>query len=241
MTSEAATLPPANPTPEAFSTIARRALWANNAGLVQLLGLCPLLAVSTTLVNALGLGIATLAVLTVTNLLVSLSRKLLHRDVRIPIFVLIIATLVTVVEMFMAAFFYDLYRILGIFIPLIITNCAIIGRAEAFACKQDPLRATLDGFATGLGFMAVLLAMGAIRELIGHGSLLAGLDMLLGEAASSFSLTLSADGSGFLLIALPPGAFLCLGFLIAMRNWQGAVQSEQRMPLLHGPGIAAGR
>ena len=187
----------------------------------MLLGLCPLLAVSGTVVNALGLGLATTLVLAVSNLCVSLSRGLLRPEIRIPAFVLIIASAVTVTELLMQAYLYDLYLVLGIFIPLIVTNCAIIGRAEAFAARNAPLPALVDGIATGLGFCLTLVLLGALRELIGQGTLLADAHLLVGEWGRSLTLEIVPDHPGFLLAMLPPGAFIALGLLVAARNaWQ---------------------
>ena len=193
--------------------------WHNNPGIVQLLGLCPLLAVSGTLMNGLGLGIATTLVLLGSNAVVSLIRDVVRPEIRIPVFVLIIASLVTTVELVMNAFFHDLYRVLGIFIPLIVTNCAIIGRAEAFASRNDLARSALDGIAMGLGFTAVLVILGGMREIIGKGTLFDGAEMLFGEAARNWAIpVLGSDYPGFLLAVLPPGAFLGLGLLIALKN-----------------------
>ncbi len=195
--------------------------WRQNTGLVVLLGLCPLLAVTNTLVNGLALGLATMATLMLSNLCVSAMRGLLQPQIRIPAFVLIIASVVTVIELLMHAFFYDLFRVLGIFIPLIVTNCAIIGRAEAFASRNSPLPSLVDGFATGLGFCITLVLLGALRELIGHGTLLSGAEMLLGDWGQYLTLTIIPDHPGFLLAMLPPGAFFGLALLIAARNaWQ---------------------
>jgi electron transport complex protein RnfE len=199
--------------------IFRDGLWDNNAGLVQLLGLCPLLAVSNTATNALGLGLATMLVLVLTNLCVSLSRGLLRREIRIPAYVLIIASVVTVTELAMQAWFYDLYKVLGIFIPLIVTNCVIIGRAEVFASRNPVVPSVLDGLATGLGFGAVLLVLGASRELLGNGSLFNRIDMLLGQSFQGFQLQVIPDHPGFLLAILPPGAFIALGMLVALKNY----------------------
>jgi electron transport complex protein RnfE len=196
--------------------VIRTGLWTNNAGLVQLLGLCPLLAVSTSFVNGLGLGIATTLVLLASNLTVSLIRNVVRPEIRIPVFVLVIASFVTAVELAMNAWFHELFRVLGIFIPLIVTNCAIIGRAEAFASRESPGLAALDGIAMGLGFTGVLVTLGAARELIGQGTLFAGAHMMFGEAARGIELQL-ADG-GFLLALLPPGAFIGLGLLVAAKN-----------------------
>ncbi|MDH3589662.1 MAG: electron transport complex subunit E [Gammaproteobacteria bacterium] len=199
-----------------YADIIRDALWRNNTGLVQLLGLCPLLAVTTTAVNGIGLGIATTLVLIASNTLASLIRPVLRPETRIALFVLIIACLVTLVDLYMRTWFFDLHRTLGIFVPLIVTNCAILARAETFASKNDPLRAAMDGLMTGIGFALVLILMGALRELIGQGTLLAQADMLFGPAGKG--LTLYLFDNGFLIAILPPGAFLTLGLLIALRN-----------------------
>ncbi|MGB0723000.1 MAG: electron transport complex subunit E [Gammaproteobacteria bacterium] len=193
-------------------------LWQNNAGLVQLLGLCPLLAVSTTLVNGLGLGLATTLTLLGSNVIVSLIRNNVRDEIRIPVFVLVIASIVTAIELAMSAFFHDLYLILGIFIPLIVTNCSIIGRAEAFASKNGVLRSAVDGLAMGAGFTAVLVALGAFREILGKGTLFSDAHLMFGHAAEFIEITFSDDYRGFLLAALPPGAFIGLGLLIALKN-----------------------
>lgn len=201
--------------------------WRQNTGLVVLLGLCPLLAVTNTVINGLALGLATMLTLMASNLSVSVMRGLLRPEIRIPAFVLIIASVVTVIELLMHAFFYDLYRLLGIFIPLIVTNCAIIGRAEAFASRNKPLASLVDGFATGLGFCITLVLLGALREVIGRGTLLNGAQMLLGDWAQSLSLTIIPEHPGFLLAMLPPGAFIGLGLLIAARNALANRKSQQ--------------
>ena len=193
-------------------------LWSNNPGIVQLLGLCPLLAVSATLINALGLGLATLLVLTLSNFVVSCIRNIIRPEIRIPVYVLIIASLVTCVELLMNAYTHELYVALGIFIPLIVTNCAIIGRAEAFASKNKPVKAALDGFSMGLGFTLVLVVLGGLREIIGQGSLFRGADMLFGSQAADWTLQIFPQENGLLLAILPPGAFFFLGFLIALKN-----------------------
>jgi electron transport complex protein RnfE len=194
-------------------------LWHQNTGLVVLLGLCPLLAVTGTVINGLGLGLATLLTLVASNLAVSLMRGLLRPEIRIPAFVLIIASVVTVIQLLMQAFVHDLYRVLGIFIPLIVTNCAIIGRAEAFASRQRPLAAVVDGFATGLGFCLTLVLLGALRELLGRGTLLTQAELMLGETGRALELVVFPEYPGFLLAILPPGAFIGLGLLVAGRNW----------------------
>lgn len=196
----------------------RQGLWDNNPGLVQLLGLCPLLAVTGTAINGLGLGLATLFVLVLSNLAVSLTRGLVQPEIRIPVFVLIIATLVTVVDLVMQAWFSGLSRTLGIFIPLIVTNCTILGRAEAFASRRSVGEALIDGLAQGAGFAAVLIVLGAGREIVGHGTLMADAHLLLGEWARSLELVVLPEQVGLLLAVLPPGAFIGLGLLIALKN-----------------------
>lgn len=190
-------------------------LSSGNVGLVQMLGLCPLLAVSNNAVNALGLGLATVLALTATNTMVAAIRRLTRRDVRIPAFIMVIAAVVTAIELSMRAWLPALHAVLGLFIPLIVTNCALMGRAEAFASRQDPARAALDGFATGLGFLWVLLAIGAIREAIGEGSLFAGAGRLLGLPGMEFA---AEAYPGFVLALLPIGAFGVLACLVAMRQ-----------------------
>ncbi|MCP3687260.1 MAG: electron transport complex subunit E [Gammaproteobacteria bacterium] len=200
------------------STITKNGLWLSNIALVQLLGLCPLLAVTSTLVNGIGLGIATLVTLVISNTLVSLLRNLVRSEVRLPVFVLIIACVVTVIELAMQAFFYDLYLVLGIFIPLIVTNCAIIGRAEGFASKNSVGPSALDGFTMGFGFLLVLSILGGMREIIGFGTLFANASLMFGEAASRLTITINPDYNGFLLAILPPGAFFGLAILIVCKN-----------------------
>jgi electron transport complex protein RnfE len=203
-------------------------LWQQNTGLVVLLGLCPLLAVSGTVVNAIGLGLATTLTLVFSNLAVSLARRALRPEIRIPAYVLIIASVVTVIQLLMQAWFHDLYRVLGIFIPLIVTNCAIIGRAEAFASRNAPLPSLIDGLATGLGFSLALVALGALREVVGRGTLMSQASLMFGDMGASLQLTLIPDHPGFLLAMLPPGAFIGLGLLIAGRNWLDTRLSGRR-------------
>lgn len=212
-----------------YTQIIKDGLWSNNAGLVQLLGLCPLLAVTGTVINGLGLGLATTLTLVASNVSVSLIRNIVRPEIRIPVFVLIIAAIVTAIELSMNAFFHELFLILGIFIPLIVTNCAIIGRAEAFAARNNPLLAAIDGFMMGLGFTLVLVALGALREVIGHGSLLADAQLMFGEAARQLQITVFEDYRGFLLAILPPGAFIGMGLLIALKNFidQSAKKRQQ--------------
>ncbi|WP_312257113.1 electron transport complex subunit E [Stutzerimonas nitrititolerans] len=193
-------------------------LWKNNPALVQLLGLCPLLGVSNSSVNALGLGLATALVLACSNLCVSLVRGVVNTAVRLPAFVMIIAALTTCIELLMQAYTYELYQILGIFIPLITTNCVILGRADGFAAKHNPLIASFDGFIMGMGFALVLLVLGSLRELFGTGMLFANMHLLFGPVAADWQITVFSDYKGFLLAILPPGAFIVLGLLIALKN-----------------------
>ena len=201
-----------------YKKITNNGLWHNNPALIQLLGLCPLLAVSSTFINALGLGIATTLVMIGSNITVSLVRDQIKQELRIPVFVLIIASFVTVVELMMNAYLHELYKILGIFIPLIVTNCVIIARAEAFAAKNNVKASFVDGLTMGLGFTAVLLLLGGMREIIGQGTLFSQAHLMFGESFRELQLVIIDDYSGFLLAVLPPGAFIGLGFLIALKN-----------------------
>ena len=201
-----------------YTDIAREGLWRNNPALVQILGLCPLLAVTNTVINAIGLGIATAITMTLSNLTVSVIRDYVRPEIRIPVFVLVIASIVTTIELIMNAYFHELYNVLGIFIPLIVTNCNIIARAEAFASKNAPLPALFDGLMMGLGFMAVLVVLGAMREVLGQGTLFANAHLMFGEAARDLTVSVIDHYRGFLLAVLPPGAFIGLGLLIAIKN-----------------------
>ncbi|PJE40848.1 MAG: electron transport complex subunit RsxE [Pseudomonas sp.] len=201
-----------------YREIVVNSLWKNNPGLVQLLGLCPLLGVSNSVVNALGMGLATALVLACSNAAVSLIRNAVTDAVRLPAFVMIIAALTTCTELLMQAFTYELYQILGIFIPLITTNCIILGRAEAFAAKNKVSHAAFDGLMMGIGFGLVMVVIGAVRELLGTGALFANMQLLFGPIAANWQLTLFSDYKGFLLAILPPGAFLVLGLLVAGKN-----------------------
>lgn len=201
-----------------YNELSKNGLWNNNVALVQLLGLCPLLAVTGTVINGLGLGLATLLTLVLSNMVVSMIRNWVRPEVRVPVFVMIIASIVTTIELSMNAWFYDLYKVLGIFIPLIVTNCSILARAEAYASKNRVLPSATDGFMMGVGFMLVLVVLGALRELIGRGTLLADAHLMFGEVARNWTIVFVEDYSGFLLAILPPGAFLGLGLIIAMKN-----------------------
>ncbi len=210
-----------------YRDITFNGLWKNNPALVQLLGLCPLLGVSNSTVNALGLALASALVLICSNTAVSLVRGVVNTAVRLPAFVMIIAALTTCIELLMQAFTYELYQILGIFIPLITTNCVILGRADGFAAKHDPARAAYDGLMMGLGFGVVLVMIGAARELLGTGAILANMHLLFGPIANDWQLTLVSDYNGFLLAILPPGAFIVLGLLIAGKNRVDEVLAER--------------
>ena len=214
--------------------LAREGLWSNNPALVQLLGLCPLLAVSATVVNALGLALATLLVLVGASTTISLIRHQVPSAVRLPAFVMVIAAFVTCAELLMAAFAYSLYQILGIFIPLIVTNCAILGRADAFASRQPVLPAAVDGLMMGLGFGAALVLMGAIRELVGQGTLFSDMSLLFGPVAAHWQITLVADYQ-FLFFTLPPGAFFVAGLLIALKNVLDQRRAARAQPVNVAP------
>ena len=214
-----------------YSTIVRDGLWNNNPALVQILGLCPLLAVSNTVINGLGLGLATMLTLVLSNGTVSLIRNLVRPEIRIPVFVLVIASIVTAIELAMNAYFHELYNILGIFIPLIVTNCNIIARAEAFASKNSVLPSLLDGMMMGLGFTAVLVCLGAMREALGQGTLFAHANLMFGDFGQMMKITLVPDYHGFLLAVLPPGAFIGLGLLIAIKNVIDARRNRQAVPV----------
>ncbi|NYT51994.1 MAG: electron transport complex subunit E [Candidatus Vesicomyosocius endoextente] len=201
-----------------YTKIIKNGLWNNNQALVAILGLCPLLAVTNNIVNAIGLGLATTFVLVMSNVTVSIFRHHISKEVRIPIFVLLIASFVTIVELMMQSYFYDLYLILGIFVPLIVTNCAILGRAEAFASKNTWDKSILDGLMMGIGFSVVLIILGAMRELIGNGTLFDQSVLLLGDFGNTLSITVFKNYQGTLLAILPPGAFIGLGLIVAMKN-----------------------
>ncbi|MFL2840486.1 MAG: electron transport complex subunit E [Pseudohongiellaceae bacterium] len=200
-----------------LKNIISQGLWQNNPALVQLLGLCPLLAVSSSVVNALGLALATTLVLIFSNLMVSLIRHQITDAIRLPAFVLIIAGFVTCVELLLQAFAYSLYLSIGIFIPLIVTNCAILGRAISFAAKNTPLISAFDGLMMGLGFSSALILLGALREISGSGILFANMEILI-PLAANWEITVFPNYPGFILAVLPPGAFLFMGLLLALKN-----------------------
>ena len=224
-----------------FRDITINGLWKNNPGLVQLLGLCPLLGTSNSTVNALGLAIATALVLICSNAAVSLIRNAVTNAVRLPAFVMIIAALTTCIELLMQAFTYELFQILGIFIPLITTNCVILGRAEAFAAKNSLARASYDGLMMGIGFGLVLVVIGATRELLGTGMLFTNMHLLFGSIAEHWQIVVFNDYKGFLLAILPPGAFLVLGLLIALKNWIDQYYAEHIAVKAEAPAPAVDR
>jgi electron transport complex protein RnfE len=210
-----------------FRSLFNNGLIKQNAGLVQLLGLCPLLAISNNVVNALSLGLATTLVMAASSGAVSGVRNFVPNEIRIPVFVLIIAALVTVIDLAMNAFVHPLYLVLGIFIPLITTNCIVLARADAFAAKNHPLHSVVDAVAMGLGLTTVLVVLGGIRELAGQGTLFSGIELVFGAEAKPFVLHVLPDYQGFLLAILPPGAFIALGLLIAANNWYKARAAQR--------------
>lgn len=204
-----------------YGKIMRDGIWDNNPVLAQQLALCPTLAVTTTATNGLGMGLSTLLVLILTNLVIALVRDIVTPEVRIPVFIVLIAAVVTVIDMAINAFLHDLYKVLGLFIPLIVTNCVILGRAESFASRNTISASIVDGFAMGLGFTMMLTVMGAIREVIGSGTLFSQASLLLGQSFSFLEMTIIPDYKGYLLMILPPGGFLIMGFLIAAKRvWE---------------------
>lgn len=200
---------------EQYKKIARDGLWDNNVVLTQNLALCPLLAVTGTATNGLGMGLATMVVMVASNAAVSVNRHLIPSEIRIPIFVLLIAALVTLVDIFLNAWMHELHKVLGLFIPLIVTNCVILGRAEAFASKQPVMPSMWDGLMMGAGFTAAMVVLGAMREVSSAGTLFANASVLLGDSFRFLETVVIADYKGFLLTALPPGGFIMLGFMVA--------------------------
>ena len=215
---------------QAYREIAWNGIWKQNTGVVQILGLCPILAISTNIVNAVSLGLATIVVMAMSNLVIAALRNFIPYEIRIPVFILIIAALVTVVDLAFNAYLHELYLVLGIFIPLIVTNCIVLARVEAFAAKNEPGGSTVDGIAMGIGLTLVLAVLGAMREVVGSGTLLSGIDMLIPGAQPI--VLFGADYPGFLIAILPPGAFIALGCLIAGRNW---IEARQQARLRANP------
>jgi electron transport complex protein RnfE len=216
---------------ESYRKIAKDGIWNNNIVFSQNLALCPLLAVTGTATNGLGMGLATLVVITASNGLISLCRHLIPSEIRIPVFVLLIATLVTLVDFLMNAWAHELYKVLGLFIALIVTNCALLGRAESFAYKQPVKESLWDGFMMGLGFLLVLVALGAAREISANGTLFANASVLLGESFKFLEITVISDYHGFLLMALPPGGFIMLAFIIVGKRMCDAALAKRKLPI----------
>jgi electron transport complex protein RnfE len=215
-----------------YKRIARDGFWDNNVVFSQMLALCPLLAVTGTATNGLGMGLASLVVMVMSGVAISLLRGIITQEVRIPVFVLIIATIVTLVDMSMNAWMHDLHKVLGLFVPLIVTNCAILGRAESFAFRNAPLPSLFDGLMMGIGFTFALVVLGATREIIGSGTLFANASLLLGDSFSFMELTLIPEYKGFLLMILPPGGFLMLGFILAAKRLIDArIPQPKRAPV----------
>jgi electron transport complex protein RnfE len=219
-----------------YREIAYNGIWKQNTGLVQILGLCPILAISTNIVNAVSLGLATILVMAISNLAVAGLRNFIPYEIRIPIFILIIAALVTVVDLLFNAYLHSLYLLLGIFIPLIVTNCIVLARVEAFAAKNSVWASTVDGVAMGIGLVWVLGLLGALREFIGAGTLFSGVEMIF-PGLEGWQVLPDAY-PGFLLAILPPGAFILLGCLIAAKNWLDA-RAQQRARMRSAPPAAA--
>lgn len=220
-----------------YKTIAREGLWDNNPVLAQSLALCPLLAVTTTATNGLGMGMATLVVVVFTSVIISMLRVIITPEVRIPVFILLIAATVTIVDMMMNAFLHDLYKVLGLFIPLIVTNCMILGRAESFASRHPVALAAMDGLMMGLGFLFVLLLLGSVREIIGSGTLFANAKLLLGDTFAFMELTLIPNYRGYLLMMLPPGGFLAMGFILAGKRILDK-RMQQQASVVESPSLA---
>lgn len=212
-----------------YLKILSNGLWTNNQALVALLGLCPLLAVSSSVINALGMGLATTLTLMLTNAAVSMFRNWIAHELRIPIFVLLIAGVVTIVQLLMQAWFFSLYQVLGIFVPLIVTNCTVIARAESYAYKNSIVPSIIDGLAIGLGSTLVLVTLGAIRELAGYGSLFRQADLMFGPRAAHWTLHMGDQHTGFLLAVMPAGAFFGLSLLIAVKNGVQYISDRRRL------------
>ena len=225
-------------TRDEFRQIASNGAWKQNTSLVQILGLCPLLAVTTNLVNGVMLSLATILVMAISGFAVASLRNLIPHEIRIPVFILIVAALVTVVDLMFNAFMHDLYLVLGIFIPLIVTNCIVLARVEAYAAKNPPLHSALDGVFMGVGMLWTLALLGGLRELLGGGTLFSGIEMVI-PGLKPLQL-LPADYPGLLLGLLPPGAFILLGCLIAWKNWIEARAAARRKLPPQAPVSTAG-
>ena len=218
-------------TRDELKSIADNGIWKQNTSIAQILGLCPLLAVTTNAVNGIMLSLATILVMAVSNFAVASLRNLIPHEIRIPVFILIVAAMVTVVDLLFNANLHELYLVLGIFIPLIVTNCIVLARVEAFAAKNPPLQSTLDGVFMGVGMLWTLALLGAVREFLGNGTILGGIDMVFSGLQPIQVLPESYPG--FLLALLPPGAFILLGCMIAWKNWldaRAAARAQKAAP-----------
>lgn len=202
-----------------YRRLAKDGLWSNNMVFAQMLALCPVMAVTGTATNGLGMGLATLFVLVGANLIISMIRHTISQAIRIPVYIVIIATLVTLTDMLINAFAYELYKVLGLFIALIVVNCAILGRAEAFASKNTVWDSLVDSILMGIGLTWALVAIGGFREILGSGTLFANADLLLGDAFGFLEVTIIPEYKGFLIMVLPPGGFIAVGFLLALKRW----------------------
>ncbi|UCV14173.1 electron transport complex subunit E [Quatrionicoccus australiensis] len=225
-------------TREEFKTIAGNGIWKQNTSIAQILGLCPLLAVTTNAVNGIMLSLATILVMAISNLAVASLRNFIPHEIRIPVFILIVAALVTVVDLLFNANLHELYLVLGIFIPLIVTNCIVLARVEAFAAKNPPLQSTFDGIFMGVGMLWTLALLGAMREFIGNGTILGGIDMVFSGLQPI--QVLPENYPGFLLALLPPGAFILLGCMIAWKNWMNARAAARAQAKPPAPVATAG-
>lgn len=201
-----------------YGHISREGIWDNNVVFAQMLALCPLLAVTSTATNGLGMGLASIFVMVTAALVISMFREMISPEVRIPIFILLIASVVTLVDMYMNAYMHELYKVLGLFIPLIVTNCAILGRAESYASKNPIRPAVFDGLMMGIGFTLTLVLLGALREILGSGTLFANASLLLGENFAFLEMTIIPDYKGMLVMILPAGGFIALGFILAAKQ-----------------------
>lgn len=216
-----------------YRTIIRDGLWDKNVVFAQMLALCPALAVTSTATNGLGMGIATTFVLAAAGALISACRHIISTEIRIPVFILLIASVVTLVDMAMNAWMHDLYKVLGLFIPLIVTNCVVLGRAESFASRQPVVQSAFDGLMMGVGFTIALVVIGGIREILGSGTLFANASGLLGNMFSFLEITVMPGYKGFLLMILPPGGFLTLGFLLALKQHREIRTKERAKAKAH--------
>ncbi|MEW5789187.1 MAG: electron transport complex subunit E [Pseudomonadota bacterium] len=211
-----------------YARITKDGLWDNNVVFSQMLALCPLLAVTGTATNGLGMGLATTAVLVSSNILIASLRRFISPEVRIPVYIVFIATLVTLVDMSLNAWVHELYKVLGLFIALIVVNCAVLGRAESFASKNPVAASAVDGLMMGLGFTFALVAIGGVREILGSGTLFANAHLLLGESFAFLEMKLIPEYRGFLLMILPPGGFMAVGFLLAAKRVIDRRQAERK-------------